>query len=266
LQAEAALQHVDKATVQRPSKGTKMSSTVLLAEDSAVPQDILRFLLTQRGHKVDVVDDGEQALTALQSHDYDIALLDFHLPKLDGVQVVTKFQSMPGERNKHTHFIGITADIEGLLAHPFSCEAFDLVIAKPIDVIHLCSVVDNFERYLAWTLRTAADRGAPQPNMIVPADNGALAGQAIPPGAAAELGDGRRRAEGAELGQGTTVVLLGSGEEFDCRVLDLSLSGAALEIDARPPIGERVRVGRTEGTVVRHTNEGIAVEFARAVR
>lgn len=260
------MQHVDKATAPRPSGGTKISSTVLLAEDSAVSQDILRFLLTERGHKVDVVDDGEQALAALQNRDYDIALLDFHLPKLDGLLVASKFKSMPGERNRRTHFIGITADIDGLLMHPYSCETFDLVIAKPIDVIHLCSVVENFERYLAWTLRTAADRGAPQPNIVVPVDNGALTSQPSPPGAVAELGDERRRAEDGELGQGTTVVLLGSGEEFDCRVLDLSLSGAAIQIDARPAIGERVRVGRTEGRVVRHTNEGIAVEFARADR
>jgi CheY-like chemotaxis protein len=229
----------------------------LLAEDSLVSQDILRFLLAQRGHKVDVVDDGEQALAALQDNDYDIALLDFHLPKLDGLQVAARFKSMPGERNKHTHFIGITADIDRLLVHPDSCETFDLVIAKPIDVIHLCSVVENFERYLAWTLRTAADRGAPQPNMIVSADSGPFA---------SKLSGERRRAESGELGKGTRVVLLGSGEAFDCRVLDLSLSGAAIEIDARPAIGERVRVGRTEGTVVRHTNEGIAVEFTRMAR
>jgi CheY-like chemotaxis protein len=221
FQAEAPLQQADKATAERPCKGSKVSSSVLLAEDSIVSQDILRFLLTQRGHKVDVVDDGEQALAALQDNDYDIVLLDFHLPKLDGLQVAARFKSMPGERNRHTHFIGITADIDRLLVHADSCETFDLVIAKPIDVIHLFGVVDNFERHLAWTLRTAANRGAPQPNMIVSADSGATS-QPSPPGAAAELGDERRRAERGERGQGTRVVLLGSGEEFECRVLDLS--------------------------------------------
>ena len=45
---------------------------------------------------------------------------------------------------------------------------------------------------------------------------------------------------------------------------DLSLSGAGLELEARPAVGERVRVGRTEGRVVRHTDEGIAVEFGVA--
>ena len=42
------------------------------------------------------------------------------------------------------------------------------------------------------------------------------------------------------------------------------MSGAALELEARPAVGERVRVGRTEGRVVRYTDEGIAVEFGVA--
>jgi len=44
-------------------------------------------------------------------------------------------------------------------------------------------------------------------------------------------------------------------------VVDLSLSGAALKLDQRPSIGDYVFVGCTSGRVVRHTDDGIAVEF-----
>ncbi|MNL87211.1 hypothetical protein D3C87_2162610 [compost metagenome] len=43
--------------------------------------------------------------------------------------------------------------------------------------------------------------------------------------------------------------------------MDLSLSGAAVDIDIRPPIGMPVRLGSMRGRVVRHFQEGVAIEF-----
>ena len=54
-----------------------------------------------------------------------------------------------------------------------------------------------------------------------------------------------------------------SGSAFDCKVLDLSLGGAAVEVEVRPPIGAQVLLGRTEGRIVRHTEKGLAIEFIR---
>ncbi|HLW92106.1 MAG TPA: PilZ domain-containing protein [Roseiarcus sp.] len=53
------------------------------------------------------------------------------------------------------------------------------------------------------------------------------------------------------------------GTEYPAKLLDISISGAAMTIDAAPPIGSLVTVGQTEAQVVRHFNGGIAVEFAR---
>jgi len=237
-------------TATLPLSCTKPAGTVLLAEDGIVTQDILRMLLTQRGHTVDVVDDGEQALAALQRGNYVTALVDFHLPKLDGLRVVSQFKAGAAANAAKTHLIGITSDIEGLLAHPDNCETFDLVLAKPIDIVHLCNVVENFDTYMAWT-REHSSGLLP----LVSADN------LDPEGKVAVERRPHRR---VVLGHGTTVLALKSGEFYDCRVLDLSLSGAALQISVRPAIGEHVRVGRTEGRVVRHTDQGIAVEFVKA--
>jgi hypothetical protein len=57
--------------------------------------------------------------------------------------------------------------------------------------------------------------------------------------------------------RGTTQITLGNGQVFDCKVINLSLTGAALQLDVQPPIGERVRVGRTEGRVVRTPRMGL---------
>jgi c-di-GMP-binding flagellar brake protein YcgR len=58
-----------------------------------------------------------------------------------------------------------------------------------------------------------------------------------------------------------TVIRLPDEREYSCRVLDMSLSGAALSTEARPPIGTPVSLGKIRSTVVRQFDDGIAVEF-----
>lgn len=55
---------------------------------------------------------------------------------------------------------------------------------------------------------------------------------------------------------------LDDGRNYSCRIIDLSVSGAAIEIDVRPALGTSVRLGNMRGRVVRHFQEGVAIEFA----
>ncbi len=115
---------------------------ILVAEDSPVTQDLLKLILSQRGHTVDIADDGEQALSALGQYSYDVALIDFRLPKLDGLQVAQRYRS---ERNgePRARLIAITADVEGLLSHQENCENFDQIIPKPLDIYEVCNVIER---------------------------------------------------------------------------------------------------------------------------
>ncbi|KAA0697482.1 PilZ domain-containing protein [Neorhizobium sp. P12A] len=54
---------------------------------------------------------------------------------------------------------------------------------------------------------------------------------------------------------------LEDGTRYVCRIMDLSLSGAAVDVEARPPLGTAVRLGNMRGRVVRHFMEGVAIEF-----
>lgn len=58
-----------------------------------------------------------------------------------------------------------------------------------------------------------------------------------------------------------TELVLDDGRRYPCRLMDLSLSGAAIDIDIRPPIGTEIRLGNMRGRVVRHFLEGVAIEF-----
>lgn len=115
---------------------------VLVAEDSPVTQDLLKLILSQRGHEVDIADDGEQALAALRKHPYDVALIDFRLPKLDGLQVAQQYRAGKSG-NTQARLIAITADVEGLLTHKENCENFDQIIPKPLDIYEICNVIEQ---------------------------------------------------------------------------------------------------------------------------
>jgi hypothetical protein len=58
---------------------------------------------------------------------------------------------------------------------------------------------------------------------------------------------------------------LDDGRNYPCRIIDLSVSGAAVEIDVRPAMGTAVRLGNMRGRVVRHFQEGVAIEFANVL-
>ena len=58
-------------------------------------------------------------------------------------------------------------------------------------------------------------------------------------------------------------LILPNGVNIACRVIDISQSGAAIATDQRPDIGAPITIGKTTGRVVRHLEDGIAVEFTR---
>jgi hypothetical protein len=60
-------------------------------------------------------------------------------------------------------------------------------------------------------------------------------------------------------------LVLPNGTNVACRVIDVSASGAAVSINPslRPPVGAAVTIGKTPGRVVRHIEDGFAIEFTR---
>jgi hypothetical protein len=58
------------------------------------------------------------------------------------------------------------------------------------------------------------------------------------------------------------VLHLLDGRQYPCRIIDLSLSGAAIEIEVKPAVGVQVTLGTMRGQIVRHFEEGVAIEFA----
>ena len=61
-----------------------------------------------------------------------------------------------------------------------------------------------------------------------------------------------------------STVVLDDGRRYNCKIIDISLSGAAIELAVRPAMGTPITLGRMRARVIRHFPDGVAVEFASA--
>jgi hypothetical protein len=59
------------------------------------------------------------------------------------------------------------------------------------------------------------------------------------------------------------VMVTQDGTSIVCRIVDLSLSGAAVASQIKPPVGALVMLGKVQARVIRHLEDGLAVEFTR---
>lgn len=81
---------------------------LLLAEDGRDLADALEAMLKHNNYSVDTVDNGQDALDYLVLDDYDGAILDVMMPKMDEVTVVKKLR----ENKKNTPVLLLTAKSE----------------------------------------------------------------------------------------------------------------------------------------------------------
>jgi hypothetical protein len=168
-----------------------------------------------------------------------VALIDFQTLGSEGIGIVNAFRGRHTEDDRRARFIALDSDVA---SHSNQRCVFDVVIAKPVDVVLLCEVIEGFETYTSW-MPAEADI-TPVLLAETPSANGE-----------------RRSFRRVRVAQGGTELTLSDGTKQACRVVDLSLGGAAVETYPRPAIGTQLVLGLTHGRVLRHTPTGVAVEF-----
>jgi len=102
---------------------------ILLAEDDPTLREIHKIIFSLSGHKVTLVKDGTEALIKLHETNYDLVILDYHMPDLSGIEVAQRYRNVNPSSNEK--IILLTADID--TAASTSDETFILKLVKPID-------------------------------------------------------------------------------------------------------------------------------------
>ncbi len=128
---------------------------VLVAEDDPRTLRSLTFLLQRHGYEVIAAADGQAALEILLAPNPPaLALLDWEMPRLDGLHVARAVRSLPDQR--YTYLVMVTArDAPGDMLAAFAAGVDDY-LAKPVDAAQLLARLRGGQRVLGLEHRLAA--------------------------------------------------------------------------------------------------------------
>jgi signal transduction histidine kinase/CheY-like chemotaxis protein len=116
------------------------SLRVLVAEDHPVNRKVVGLLLQSMGHQVSFAEDGQQALTQASQSDFDLVLMDIHMPVMDGLSSARHIRALPGERGQ-VPIVALTADVMNDAADQAMAAGMNAFLSKPLQKTQLQAVM-----------------------------------------------------------------------------------------------------------------------------
>ncbi len=118
---------MDRIEIEGPTK-------LLIAEDTDSVRNILTLQLNKLGIEADFVENGIEALEALESGEYGILITDLHMPKKDGYSLVEDIRKNEDGSDKHFPVIVLTADVQMAQRDTYLKHGFDECLLKPVSM------------------------------------------------------------------------------------------------------------------------------------
>ena len=117
---------------------------ILLAEDNPVNQKVAGKILEKLGYHVDIVNNGQEALSAALESSYDLILMDIQMPVMDGLEATRQIKTQ--KTAPHPRIIALTA--HALNEQVAECRAagMDGHLAKPIHIAALKEVLASTQK------------------------------------------------------------------------------------------------------------------------
>ena len=83
-----------RATLAEPVGAARDALRVLVAEDNEAIRFLMRGMFEKRGHTVQCVEDGAQAVAAVKERAYDVVVMDMHMPVMDGATATRTIRAL----------------------------------------------------------------------------------------------------------------------------------------------------------------------------
>ena len=96
-------------------------------------------MLEKEGHVVDIFDDAQHALAAIQNTSYDLLLVDYHLPDLTGIEFIKACR----ESGNDSKTVIMSADISNQLRDLCTTNGINHLITKPFKLKQLVDVINT---------------------------------------------------------------------------------------------------------------------------
>lgn len=113
---------------------------VLIVDDNSINLIVASGLLKPTQAQITTCESGTACLEMIKKTRYDIIFLDQLMPDMDGIETLKKAKTLPGNLNRYTPFIALTANSGPGLKERFINDGFTDYIPKPIDAALLLEV------------------------------------------------------------------------------------------------------------------------------
>lgn len=106
-------------------------SRILIVEDVEINRELVQVLLEAAGHTVDAVSNGEEAIAAVQTVNYDLVLMDIQMPGMDGLTAIKEIRALRDPASE-TFIAAMTANVLPQQVRAFLKVGFNDHIGKPV--------------------------------------------------------------------------------------------------------------------------------------
>jgi predicted ATPase/signal transduction histidine kinase/CheY-like chemotaxis protein/HPt (histidine-containing phosphotransfer) domain-containing protein len=108
------------------------SMSVLVADDDPVNRTVAAGLLSRLGHRVALVDSGLAAVDAAAGADFDVVVMDLHMPRVDGIEATRRIRALPGGRHHDIPVLALTADLSRESRERCALAGINTILSKPV--------------------------------------------------------------------------------------------------------------------------------------
>jgi signal transduction histidine kinase/CheY-like chemotaxis protein len=117
---------------------------VLLVEDNATNQLVMRTILQRAGCEVELAPDGAEAVAAARRELFDVILMDLQMPVMDGLEATRQIRRSTGP-NRRTKIIGLTAAVGPIFEQQCRDAGMDEYLGKPVKRAALLAMLGMIE-------------------------------------------------------------------------------------------------------------------------
>lgn len=116
---------------EKKMKSSSKNLRVLLVDDSKLNRLVVKKYLECWEMNCSIAENGKEALEKVQKQDFDIVLMDLHMPVLNGFEAVRKIRQLPGEKYRKLPFIALSAATDHLYQERIKAAGISDFINKP---------------------------------------------------------------------------------------------------------------------------------------
>ena len=141
--SRAAEESADSQGAAAASVPALSNLRILVADDDRISRFACRSLLEQAGHHITTARDGSEALHALEAADFDLVLMDVHMPVMDGLEATRRIRRHADEHIRDLPVLALTASVMNDEHERYLETGITAVLAKPLSIDELNRTIHN---------------------------------------------------------------------------------------------------------------------------